>query len=104
MGVESRQNEGDELSGVRRPPDASEDSALNLHQCGVTGRCVEDLAREIGKYGIPGGARRVAGDPGSGKPLQLLAVRGHLQRRARLPTWCGSSSGTSDVGLGGEPS
>ena len=72
MGVESGQNEGDELSGVRRPPDAGveefqlegyEDLALNLHQCRVAGRCVEDLARQVGKYGIPGGYGRVARIP-----------------------------------------
>ncbi len=72
MGVQSRQDKGNELSGVRRPRDAEEfelegyeDLALNVHQCGVTRRCVEDLARQVGKYGIPGRARRVAGEPGA---------------------------------------
>ncbi len=64
--------------GVRRFPHAGaeefqlkgyQDLALNLHKCRVTRRCVEDLARQVGKYGIPGGASRVAGQPGARKLL-----------------------------------
>ena len=72
MGVERRQDNAGELSRVRRPPYVSseelqlegyEDLALNLHQCWVARRCVEHLARQVGKYGVPSCASRMAGEP-----------------------------------------
>lgn len=78
MGIERRQNNGGKLSRVRRPLDTGakefqlegyEDLALNLHQCRVTGCCVKDLARQVGEYGVPGRASRVACDAAARKLL-----------------------------------